>query len=173
MADASTRSVVPSLLPDALQQRALQQMAAAGRGSVVLQQMPSTQPAADSDSAPARPAAELTALQNLTIQGQGYGEGSRRQSRAHDSSTAGPGLPSTAQSGQMTCVSGQENVNSAGALSVAIETAGADDTSKDERGPLSLPGDTAEGQHVARQAGACLSSLGLKDWKGACSLQIL
>ncbi len=163
MADASASSVVPSLLPDALQQQALQQMAAAGRGSELLQQAPSTQHAADSDSAPARPATELPALQNLLIQGQGYGEGSRRQSRAHDSSTAGPGLPSIAQSGQMTGASGQENVDSAGGLSVSVETAGAADISKDERGALALPGVTAEGQQVARQAGTRRSSLGLKD----------
>ena len=162
MADASGRSVVPSLLPDALQQRALQQMAAAGKGSEVLQQVPFAQHAADSDSAPARPAAELPALQNLSIQGQGYGDASRRQSRAHDSSIAGPGLPSTAQTGQMTGASGQENVNSAGGLSMAVETVGADDISMEEGGALSLPGVTAEGQDVARQAGTCITPAGLQ-----------
>lgn len=118
MADASARSVVPSLLPDALHQRGLQQIAAAERSSEALQQAPSTQQAADSGYASAGPAAELPALQSLTIQGQGYGEGSRRQSRAHDSlEGAGPGLRDSVQQGQMAAASGQENLNHAGDIS--------------------------------------------------------
>ena len=154
MADASARSVVPSLLPDALHQRALQQLAAAERSSEAPPQMPDMQQAADSGTAAAGPATELPALQNLTIQGQGYGEGSRRQSRAHDSSGgAGPGHPGCAQRGHMEEASGQEDLNNAGDNSAAVDAAGQEDVCKDERSVVSLPEMKSE-EPYHRQAGA-------------------
>ena len=45
---------------------------------------------------------ELPPLQKLSIQGQGYGEASRRHSLAHDSSAgAGPSPPEAAQQGPL------------------------------------------------------------------------
>ena len=47
-------------------------------------------------------AVELPPLQKLSIQGQGYGEASRRHSLAHDSSAgAGPSAPEAAQQGPL------------------------------------------------------------------------
>lgn len=48
------------------------------------------------------PAAVEPPLQKLSIQGQGYGEASRRHSLAHDSSAgAGPSAPEAAQQGPL------------------------------------------------------------------------
>ena len=47
-------------------------------------------------------AVELPPLQKLSIQGQGYGEATRRHSLAHDSSAgAGPSAPEAAQQGPL------------------------------------------------------------------------
>ena len=117
--------------------------------------MSSTQQAAESDGVEPQPAAELPALQNLSIQGQGYGEGSRRQSRAHDSSSAaGPGLPGVAQGVQGAGASGQENVNSAWSQSKAEEIAGGDSVGEGEKDVTALPGTITGQPHTTRQRGA-------------------
>ena len=75
-------------MPDPLQQRALQQNTVVDSASGIPDQKSVLQQQrqhADSHSAPAQLAVELAPVQNLSIQGQGYGEG-WRQSKAHDSS---------------------------------------------------------------------------------------
>jgi len=75
-------------MPDPLQQRAPQQNAVVDPTSDLPDQKSLLQQQrqhADSHCAPAQLAVELPPVHNLSIQGQGYGEG-RRQSKAHDSS---------------------------------------------------------------------------------------